>query len=72
MKEREFSMGKAIRKACIDANCTQNDLAKRLGMSPVSISRMMQYEHVTTKRMIEIGEALDIEPATLFEMAYIR
>ena len=64
-----FSMGRAIKKACIDADIDQQDLAAMIGVSRVTMSKMVNAENISTKRVQDICRALGLKPHELVEMA---
>lgn len=67
--ESDFSMGKAIKKACVDTGITQGELAERIGVSRTRMSTMANSRHISTKQVQAICKALGMEESVLVGMA---
>lgn len=64
-----FSMGKAVKKACIDADIKHRDMARHLGVTPIHFSKMVRGDHISTEKVLQISELIGIKPSELVAMA---
>lgn len=63
----------SLRKLRLDANLTQKDFAKRLGLSHSTLHRVERGDYNTTLKVLQaLCEALDCGPGDLFEPDRLR
>jgi transcriptional regulator with XRE-family HTH domain len=63
----------ALRRLRQDADLTQKDMAKRLGLSHSTLHRVERGDYNTTLKVLEaLCEALDCRPGDLFESGKLR
>jgi plasmid maintenance system antidote protein VapI len=68
-KRMQFSIGKAVKKACIDADIKHRDMAHSIGVTPIHFSRMVRGDHIGTDKVLQISEVLGMKPSELVAMA---
>ena len=62
-----------LRRLRQDANLTQKDMAKRLGLSHSTLHRVERGDYNTTLKVLQVlCEALDCRPGDLFEQGKLR
>ena len=66
-------LAEALRKLRQDADLTQKDMAKRLGLSHSTLHRVERGDYNTTLKVLEtLCEALDCRPGDLFEPGRLK
>ena len=66
-------LAESLRRLRQDADLTQKDMAKRLGLSHSTLHRVERGTYNTTVRVLEaLCEALDCRPGDLFEPGRLR
>jgi transcriptional regulator with XRE-family HTH domain len=58
-----------IKEICKEKGITQAELAKKLGVLPVSFSQSMSRSNFNVGRLSEIADALNVEVSDLFKKA---
>ena len=58
---------KVVKKMLIDLEIDQKDLAKRSGLSQMTITRLMQGHPFSSESLSKVAKALDCHPIDLIE-----
>lgn len=59
-------MGLRIKEVCKEQNTTLTDVAKTIGINPVTLSQSIN-GNPTLKRLEEVADALDVDVSELFD-----
>jgi transcriptional regulator with XRE-family HTH domain len=66
-------LAEGLRRLRQDANLTQKDMAKRLGLSHSTLHRVERGDYNTTLKVLQVlCEALDCRPGDLFEPGRLK
>jgi transcriptional regulator with XRE-family HTH domain len=69
-KDPQVGIARAIRKARVEADCSQKDLAERLELNPSQVSRLEQgTSNPTWGTVRRVAAALDVDFVGLTELA---
>ena len=67
-EDSEMNIGKSIRKALIDKEMKQSELAQKIGISPSGMSQLCFREHCTKSTLDALCEALEMKSSELIAL----